>query len=238
MLSFRNKPIFFYSHTKLDSKDYDTRFLSNLYPCTFVLDETAKKYWTRSITCPDNLPSLEHAYQGLKPYDNEADAYFILSLQCSKDCEMCQNKLKTLSANDVAKFGQGRFIADSSQKKWLIYHKSIAHNKQKPKISQDNIKWLQNNCIDLMMSLLRCKFTKDNAMGKQLLYFADQYDEILFTEHTTNDSIWADAIDGSGTNFLGKLLTIRLKELLDDKYIDKLDYAYLNKQNVECVKYK
>jgi len=49
----------------------------------------------------------------------------------------------------------------------------------------------------MMMELLRSKFRKDNDMGKLLLLFANKFDEILFTEHTKNDKIWADFLDGS-----------------------------------------
>ena len=156
---------------------------------------------------------------------------------------MCKNvQLQPLSSGDAAKFGQGRFIANAAQTKWLRYHKSIAFFRQKPKMSKENLEWLQNNCIDLMMALLRAKFTRDTDCGKRLLQFADQIDDILFTEHTKNDRIWADNLDGSGTNYLGKLLTIRLHELINDSrrcacstFIPDRDY--LNRPNNECVTY-
>jgi hypothetical protein len=238
MLPFKIKPIFFYSHTNVGSYGYDTRFMSNLYPSKIILNDKMKQYWNKGAKCPDTLPSTEHGYQAFKPYENDIHAYFILGIPCTNiNCRECEIGLKPLSSNDAAKFGQGRFMANRSQTKWLLHHKSSSISKSKPKLSGSGIKWLQNNCIDLMMDLLRCKFTKDNDMGKLLLEFSDQIDEILFTEHTKNDKIWADAKDGSGTNYLGKLLTIRLRELIDGKNIEKLDYNYLNKPNIECVLY-
>jgi len=211
--------------------------MSNLFPCDLVLDERVIKYWKWGVPCPHNFPSSEHAYQSLKPYENIADALFILGLPCSDaNCEMCKGNLGALSSNDAAKFGQGRFVVSEQQGKWLVHHNSVAYNKQKPMMSKQGIEWLQNNCIDLMMDILRCKFSKDNEMGKKLLEFADRVDDILFTEHTANDKIWADAMDGTGMNFLGKLLTIRLRELIDSSTI-KLDYEYLKKPNAQCVKY-
>lgn len=238
MLSFRNKTINFYSHIKCDNKEYDTRFLSNLFNCDIIIDENVAKYWKNNIDCPKKFTSSEHIYQAFKPYENEADTCFILGLKCSDEkCELCSQDRKMLSSNDAAKFGQGRLLLKEWQRKWLKHHKSIATYKQKPKINNDGIEWLEKNCADLMMDILRCKFTKDNEMGKKLLQFSGQLDTILFTEHTKNDFIWGDGLDGTGFNFLGKLLTIRLKELVEGKNIDKLDYCYLRKKNLECVKY-
>ena len=162
----------------------------------------------------------------MKPYLNESCSAFIFGL----------NSTKVLKGIQAAQFGQGRFSPNGQQKKWLQEH-GISADKQKPALVDGGIEKWNNLSPDVMMALLRCKFTKDNEMGKVLLQFADKVDTVLFTEHTSNDKIWGDNMDGQGTNILGKLLTIRLKELVTGKNVDNLDRDYLMTPNCEFVKY-
>ena len=53
----------------------------------------------------------------------------------------------------------------------------------------------------VMFRSLAVKFSRED-MRKQLLATGDA----ILVEHTSNDSQWADGGDGSGTNYLGKLL--------------------------------
>lgn len=56
--------------------------------------------------------------------------------------------------------------------------------------------------LDVMRKALKAKFTQHNDLREILLGTGDQ--EII--EHTENDNYWADGGDGTGENWLGKLL--------------------------------
>ena len=233
-------PIFFYSHT--NSSKGDTRFLSNLYEIKdgVTLSPNVRRYWKRSVDLPEKVPSAEHAYQALKPYENDADAYFILGLACGKDdCEMCKDgtKLRPLSSTNVARFGQGRFSPNKFQKEWLKAHGSCTVEGRKPEISAIGLQWLNENCIHLMMNIIRDKFKHCSHLGRDLMAFYSATQSAFFVENTKNDKIWADGGDGTGTNYLGKLLTIRLHELVTGKDVKELDMEYMNKPNREIIEY-
>jgi ribA/ribD-fused uncharacterized protein len=53
-----------------------------------------------------------------------------------------------------------------------------------------------------MKKALVAKFTQHPPLGRKLLATGD----IPLIEHTKNDKYWADGGDGSGQNWLGRLL--------------------------------
>jgi hypothetical protein len=205
------------------------------------LSDEVKKYFPKDLTPPSTLGNVENGFQALKPYKNSYCTAFILGIMCKPDCEACveynaTGNLDPLSGIDSARFGQGRFKPNAKQKKILSVHGIEYKNGQRPALVDNGIQIWNAMSLNLMMALLRCKFTKDNKLGSSLLDYKDQLNDILFTEHTTNDKIWADNLDGTGTNFLGKLLTIRLGELVNNK-IEQLDMEYLMQPNNKYVNY-
>ena len=59
-----------------------------------------------------------------------------------------------------------------------------------------------NRRIDVMYEAVRAKFTEHRELRALLLATGDA--ELV--EHTKNDHFWADGGDGSGQNWLGKIL--------------------------------
>uniref|UniRef100_A0A6B2LSE9 NADAR domain-containing protein n=1 Tax=Arcella intermedia TaxID=1963864 RepID=A0A6B2LSE9_9EUKA len=58
--------------------------------------------------------------------------------------------------------------------------------------------------IDVMFYALQHKFKKDRKLKNLLKQTGNQ----IIVEHTKNDDFWADGGNGSGKNWLGKLLMI------------------------------
>jgi N-glycosidase YbiA len=63
--------------------------------------------------------------------------------------------------------------------------------------------------LDVMREAVRTKFTQHSALTAVLLGTGDA----LLVEHTANDAYWADGGDGSGQNWLGRILMEVREEL-------------------------
>jgi len=217
-------PINFYSHTKSSDSDIDLRVFSNLYANKVIVNDEFKLLWNilrPNTKCPDSFPSTENAYQSIKPYENKQISLLIAE------------KVEPL---DAAKIGQGRFRPKGGFAKYLMVNNINLEFGVKPKINENDLIKFNDLTQQIMMELLRSKFVEDSYEGKILLSFRDRYDKILFVEHTENDGIWGDKLNGTGMNMLGKLLTIRLGELINNK-IQALDIDYLKKPNNLFIKY-
>jgi len=82
-----------------------------------------------------------------------------------------------------------------------------------PQLIRDD--W-ENESIYVMLKALRAKFSQNDHLKKILL----STDGTWLIEHTENDRKWGDGKNGSGTNYLGKLLILVRQELLDEKQYD------------------
>lgn len=71
--------------------------------------------------------------------------------------------------------------------------------------------WEQSK-INVMLKALYAKFSQHEDIKFELL----KTNDARLIEHTTNDSIWGDGGDGSGSNLLGRLLEETRKILLDE----------------------
>jgi hypothetical protein len=60
--------------------------------------------------------------------------------------------------------------------------------------------------------------------------------DVLLIEHTTNDVQWGDGGDGTGFNFLGKLLT-QVKMEIAERATFPVDFAFLRRPNSDIVAY-
>ena len=63
--------------------------------------------------------------------------------------------------------------------------------------------------LQIMREVVRAKFTQHTELTAVLLGTGDA----VLVEHTTNDSYWADGGDGSGQNWLGRILMEVREEL-------------------------
>jgi predicted NAD-dependent protein-ADP-ribosyltransferase YbiA (DUF1768 family) len=60
----------------------------------------------------------------------------------------------------------------------------------------------------IMLEVVRCKVRQHAELSELLLSYGDA----VLIEHTEKDSYWADGLDGSGKNMLGKILMIVREE--------------------------
>jgi len=227
-----DRVLLFYGHTKrtpsqtaADSEiGFDRRMFSNLYPVTIT------------ITDPDVLPlilgkpkwaSTEHVFQAAKCV-NEADKLFI----------------ETLSTSNAASYGQGRMKLSNTQKDQLVSLGVPATDF----VETTDGKWKRSatghypRIADweevkpkVMMAALRSKFTASECAAP-FAALARSSVNYFFVEHTQNDKIWADGLNGGGTNFLGKLLTQLLIEIRTGTTIG-IDRAFLDIPNSAYLKY-
>jgi predicted NAD-dependent protein-ADP-ribosyltransferase YbiA (DUF1768 family) len=200
------KKVYFYSHRLISETGPDLRSLSNLYESPFEINSKIKEYWPHEdLPCPTTVQSIENAFQGFKPYEQKHLSIFISTLA---------------APNEAAALGQGRLKIkklSSEKKKWFKENIPDFVENIRPKLSKP----LESQ-PRFMLELLRAKFPDENNVLMQF-----QYEEIMFVEHTENDAKWGDGKDGNGTNYLGKLLTHRLRELTENDLIE-IDEVYLD----------
>jgi ribA/ribD-fused uncharacterized protein len=67
--------------------------------------------------------------------------------------------------------------------------------------------------VDVMRKALYAKFTQHQELRDLLLSTG----EATLVEHTENDSFWGDGGDGSGKNWLGKLLMELRKQIVNEE---------------------
>lgn len=186
-----------------------TLIFSNLYPVNLrmpylrlVQDTKEDKSGTFEV-----FPSSEHYFQCAK-YP-EADRVFMM----------------TLTPGQVASYGQRRLVLNKGQiKKMNDLHKQghdlpkkkdgtpySEGDKSEPQIAlSGGFQQWDEDKIGVMYDALAVKFSDDHPdLRDQLLNTSNSW----LIEHTKNDTQWADGYDGSGTNFLGKLLMFRREEL-------------------------
>lgn len=225
------KPLNFYSHTKKPESGPDLRALSNLFPFEMELSDAIKTMWPSTTEAPPFVNSIECAFQAMKPYKNSYCSIFLVG---TPD----KGYTNSISGITAAQFGQGRFKPSKTQQAMFQENKFTYETGKRPELVENGFEKWKEQSLYVMMELIRCKFTRDNEMGKILLQFQNEADDILFVEHTSNDNIWGDNSDGSGKNLLGKLLTFRLKELMENTKINLDEFQdYLNTPNKQFVDY-
>lgn len=156
------------------------------------------------------------------------------AFQCAKACEpLFVDFVLALDPLNAARAGQGRLKMNKSQR--TLYEElggvvcvSGTGKKKKHLISQDarykrRPDWEQLK-REVMSLALEAKFSQHPAL------WGDEVREnpqgIYLIEHTSNDGQWGDRGDGTGTNFLGKMLTTLCWETHTGKSIDRQSEAY------------
>ena len=109
-------------------------------------------------------------------------------------------KVKSLGTQQVHRFGAKWKINKKSDSRLL--NDVIREYQGKVKLRDD---WNHNNVKQkIMLTALLAKFTQHEELRKK--FVSIPYDTMLI-EHTYQDHVWGDGGDGSGKNYLGKLLT-------------------------------
>eukprot|EP01105_Mastigella_eilhardi_P007058 TRINITY_DN18526_c0_g1_i1.p1 TRINITY_DN18526_c0_g1~~TRINITY_DN18526_c0_g1_i1.p1 ORF type:complete len:261 (+),score=60.68 TRINITY_DN18526_c0_g1_i1:30-812(+) len=229
------RPLLFYSHARRTDAEkaddggigpaFDRRVFSNLYPVKVTIKEP---YLLEMLGGRAEWPSTEHVFQAAK-CALDADKEFIL----------------TLNTGDAARYGQGRLHLSSKQRDTLV-DKLGVNAADLVKASGGKWKRSANGRVPLidnwdgvkrrvMMSALRAKFL-ETPLGDHLRTLAASNVNFFLVEHTANDRQWADNGDGTGTNFLGKLLTQLMVEIRERKEIP-LDDTFLTTPNNTFLQY-
>ncbi|MDP6946875.1 MAG: NADAR family protein, partial [Myxococcota bacterium] len=201
----------FYSHQESQTG----HAFSNLYPCEVSIDTS------QLIPGADGETLMAHP-DGLVTYASTEHIF-----QCAKALHARDDRFgRTLSTGGVARYGQGRFSFSGSQrrryvemggeviskgtgkkKKWII-----APDKRYPRRAI----WADIKLAVMWLSL-QAKFTQHpHLWGDRPSDSAENF----LIEHTGNDVQWGDAGDGTGTNFLGKLLSTLLWSLRTGEDVD------------------
>ncbi|KAH3745204.1 hypothetical protein Pelo_13399 [Pelomyxa schiedti] len=224
--------LMFYSHTRRttaekggdDQIGFDRRMCSNLYPVNITITDDfvlgmlgGKAQWS----------STEHAFQAAK-CELEADRTFLAGL----------------STGNAAAYGQGRMKLNASQKETLIslgvpasdFFPNADGWKRSASGHYPRVSNWEEVKPRVMMAALRSKFTQPGGIcAVSFAKLVASGVNFFFVEHTKNDKIWADGLNGQGTNFLGKLLTQLLIEIrqgttfpIDRSFLDQPNQTLLN----------
>lgn len=203
----------FYSHTKnfehaavedvavWKGLGVRTDVFSNLFDCKCAVVPQDGVYREMGLTEPVEFPSTEHYFQMCK-YGEEDRNFMIL-----------------LNPRDVAAYGQRRLKVQQKHLK-LMDAADVSGDKKFPALTKHErvnpsmvvFDWAvpaPGHRVTAMWRALRAKFTDSEDLKEVLLATGNAW----LVEHTKNDSQWADALDGSGLNLLGKLLVLLRAEL-------------------------
>jgi len=174
-----------------------------------VMTEKGKKFWENKIDTRifSNLYECKCDIEG-KNWDS-TEHYF----QIYKYCEGDRNFMEKLNSGEVASFGQRRLHLKSKhlqiiaqlekEGKAIPLKPDGEHYKSDDKASPVlMIKDWDKVKIDVMYKAIKAKFSQHSEMKEMLLATGNGW----LIEHTKNDFQWADGNDGSGKNYLGKLL--------------------------------
>jgi len=225
------KAIRFYSHTKDYSymskegvnhwkeKRVDTKIFSNLYPAEIYIQDKDSHFMGKY----DIFASSEHYFQMYKYSDDD------------------RGFMVRLSTNDVASYGQRRMKFQDMHLKILRELKDKQPKMkngrpyEKNSVSEPQLiidDW-NEKCIDVMYTALRAKFSQHQDLVEMLVATKGCW----LIEHTKNDTKWADGINGSGTNYLGKSLMYIRQELIDNKEYEP-NRNFLKCQMDKLINYK
>lgn len=206
------------------SKSHNFSQFSNLYHCKFHLDTGAilrssptdvqssnRTFWNTPNTDTSLTATIAKKVSSVIMFDSSENAFQSSKAKLNRDCLFVHG----LSPGNSARAGQGRLIMEKglAQKYIAMGGKplEIANNRWVMNADKHNEKRYERRCdwrqikIEVMFNALRMKFDQNPDL---IAEYVSSEIPILFVEHTKNDSRWADANDGTGTNFLGKLLTL------------------------------
>jgi hypothetical protein len=204
----------------------------NLFPCDFQLGSNTTVDGVQIFLDPSNAArrarSVENVFQAAKCAVS-ADAQFVMDV---------------LSPRDSAFYGQGKLVLTDPQRDSLVRFGVPAAEftaapgggwtRSAPGTVAGRVPmrpdW-DTAKLSIMMHCLRIKFAQD-AFRRPLMALRDFY----FVEHVAMDKQWADGGDGSGCNFLGKMITQVWCEIRDGRQYP-VDLAFLRKPNREFAEY-
>lgn len=220
----------FYSHTK--KEDGDLIMFSNLYPSNITLNEL-------------DMPTVEAGFQYMKLCDEPSIKFYHALLHLYE---------KNPKSMKYVEYGQGRLTLSSGEFRQVSEY-CVEKYKCSPfgdkNISEDMVallvkelgltfsfkkslnEWKMNGRPVLdkdweetkfakVLRLLRQKFNQE-PYKQTLLLTSDSY----MIEHVARDKNWGDGHDGSGTNFLGKLLMVARYEIYHDVIVNDIDKDYM-----------
>ena len=211
------------------SQGVDGRIFSNLYSANISLPYMRLNGNTveTDLSREEKFASTEHYFQSAK-YSEED-----------------RNFMALLSPGDCARYGQKRLVFNERYIKrfntlavppTLSGQPYAVGDRSSPQIIVPRWDHLK---IEVMFDALKAKFSQNPSLHQQLINTGEAW----LIEHTTNDGQWGDGGDGSGTNFLGKLLFLLREELLhNENYFDQLKdtaefSSFLSTPNSKFVSY-
>lgn len=142
------------------------------------------------------FPTSEHLYQAAKFYSNtEAEKEYIKIISQTNT----PNKAKILASQQIGGGYKWRTDLNSVITEYINLGVKLRED-------WDDIK------VDVMRSIVYIKFSQNNKLKELLLSTGDK--EIR--EHTHRDKFWGDGADGSGLNWLGRILMETREQLQNE----------------------
>lgn len=189
---------------------------SNLFPCDVCIDTgqrlpgSDETFLVHPEDSEVTFKSTEHAFQCAKALHARDDRF-----------------VRELTPFQAAMAGQGHLKLNGKQRR---LYESLGGNpvrlgsgrKRKVRLSENGRYLRRSNWDTLKLAVMTIALQAKFAQHPELI--AEQVEAehmTFFIEHTVNDAQWGDGGDGSGTNFLGKLLTTLLWEFRTDERIDR-----------------
>ncbi|KAL0476320.1 swarming motility protein [Acrasis kona] len=240
----------FYSHNKdtptelnadfgryWNEKGVDSRIFSNLYPAPIrvpFLRVVEDGYVDEERIMCDELGyelwlSNEHYFQSSKY--GPGDRIFMRDLTTGQVAQYGQKRLK-MENKYIKKINELK----ESGKPYPVKKDGLEY--QKGDVSEPVIKlpggseqWNKEK-IRIMYMAIRAKFSDQHpSLKEQLLATGNAW----LIEHTKNDKQWGDGVDGTGSNYLGKLLMYRREELRSD--VDEEEWLKLVTQDKDTLSF-
>lgn len=166
-------------------------------------------FYDSPITINGELwPTAEHYFQSMKFRSPNASEK---SIEYSNIIKIANtpSKVFTLGQQKKARWGGKLSRTDSRELNDIIEEYSDV---------RVDWNWWNGARIDVMIRALLAKFRQHPDLLQKLIDIPDDY---LLVEHIKRDKFWADGLDGSGKNYLGRILTI-LSGLFKGKDIESI----------------
>ncbi len=160
-------------------------------------------------------PSSENAFQAAKALHEHHERF-----------------VRALSPSDSARAGQGRMRLKKKQVELLesLGGAPFRTETGAALLGEDaryprRPRWEESK-LSVMAIALEAKFAQHPELWGEHAATDGEWPRTFFIEHTLNDRQWGDDHDGTGTNFLGKLLTALLWEVQTGEVIEPLEPAF------------
>lgn len=172
----------------------DREYLSNFYPCIHGVTVGGRTF-----------PTSEHAYQALiwsNPVEPEPPD--IAGLRATLVDAIAQSKTPNMA------FFLSRFASTTINGTLSNACHPHTYRPLRQFVNELYLKGLRRTHgssvreFRIMLDCVHAKFAQNPDLAHRLLATGTD----VLTEHTTSDSVWADAGDGSGRNWLGKCLML------------------------------